>query len=344
MAQPKKISTSEKRKLIEKQIKIAPDLSSRAISKQLNVSHVTVQKVRQELIKTGQLTIVATPPPEYLSHPYFVKNKDAILDGLDARGLRALKAPGVLDLMQERHSLSPRACQAILNKNKKAERRKNTSGVVPEVDIRCADLINDDLSWVQSDSVDLILTDLPYSSAYLDVYKALSHLAGRVLKKDGIASLVCMTGYVALPQVLDALREDPRLRYNWTLTTVFPRRSANLSWIGVSSFAKPVLHFTCESSYKGEIYSDLITAEPASKTREIEWEQPLDVFDKLANIFIQHGDSVLLDPCCGSSTSLLSGLRTGCCAKIIGTDINKECVKISKKRVMNYLDSKDISE
>jgi len=336
--------TSEKRKLIMKQIKIAPHLSSRAISKQLGVSHVTVEKVRKELIKTGQLTTVDTPPPEWLSHPYLVKNRNYILDSLDARGLRALKAPGVLDLMQERQSLSPRACQSILNRLKKANRRKNTSDKTPEVDIRCADLLKDNLEWVLDSSVDLILTDLPYSPAYIDVYKALSHLAGRVLKKDGIASLVCMTGYVALPQVLDALREDSRLRYNWTLTTVFPRRSSNLGWIGVSSFCKPVIHMTCGSAYKGDIYSDLITAEPANKTRQIAWEQPLDVFDELAKRFIQHGDSVVLDPCCGSATSLLSGLRTGCCSKVIGTDISSECVKISKKRIMNYLDNKDISE
>jgi actin-related protein len=342
--QPKKISASEKQKLIEMQIKIAPHLSSRQISKQLAVSHVTVEKYKQKLLKTGQLSIVDTPLPEYLSHPYFVKNRNVILEELDARGLRALKAPGVIQLMEERQSLSPRACQAILNRQIKAARRKNTSDKIPEVDIRCLDLINDDMSWVQDSSVDLILTDLPYSSAYIDVYKALSHLAGRVLKKDGIASLVCMTGYGALPQVLDALREDPRLRYNWTITTIFPRRSSNLGWIGVSSFAKPVIHMTCEKAYKGEIYSDLITAEPANKTREIEWEQPLDVFQKLASVFLQHGDSVLLDPCCGSSTSLLAGLLTGCCAKILGTDISAECVKISKKRIMNYLDNKDISD
>lgn len=342
MAQPKKISPSEKAKLIETQIKIAPHLSARAISKQLNVSHVTVQKYKQKLIKNGQLSIVDTPP-EWMSHPY-LKLHPEILDSLDARVLRALKAPGVLDLMEERQSLSPRSCQAILNRQIKAARRKNISGAVPEVDIRCLDLINDDMSFIKNDSVDLILTDLPYSSAYLNVYKALSHLAGRVLKKDGIASLVCMTGYGALPQVLDALREDDRLRYNWTITTVFPRRSANLGWIGVSSFCKPVIHFTCGSSYKGEIYSDLITAEPANKARDIPWEQPLDVFQKLASVFLQHGDSVLLDPCCGTSTSLLSGLHTGCCSKVIGVDINSECVKISKKRIMNYLDNKDISE
>lgn len=335
MTQIKKLNQSEKQKLIRKQIKLEPSLSSRSIGRQLGVSHVTVEKVRQELLETGQLTIMDTPP-EYLSHPY-LKQHPEILNRLDARGLRALKAPGVLDLMQERQSLSPRSCQAILNRRKKADRRKNTSDKTPEFDIRCADLLKDDLSWIHDDSVDLILTDLPYSSAYIDVYKALSHLAGRVLKKDGIASLVCMTGYAALPQILDALREDTRLRYNWTLTTVFPRRSANLGWIGVSSFAKPVLHFTCGSAYKGEIYSDLITAEPASKTREIEWEQPLDVFDELAKRFIQHGDSVVLDPCSGSGTSLLSALRTDCCAKVIGTDINEQCVKISKKRIIDYL-------
>jgi hypothetical protein len=153
-----------------------------------------------------------------------------------------------------------------------------------------------------------------------------------------------MTGYGILPQVLDALREDPRLRYNWTITTVYPRRSSNLGWIGVSSFCKPVVHFTCGSPYKGEIYSDLVTAEPANKTREIEWEQPLDVFQKLASVFLQKSDSVLLDPCSGSGTSLLAGLQTGCCSKVLGTDISSECVKISKKRIINYLESKDVCE
>ena len=340
MAQIKKTTLFERRELIKQQLKLAPNLSSRAISKQLSVSHVTVEKVRKEMLKAGQLTIVDTPP-EWQLHPYLIKNNDAILSGLDARGLRALKAPGVLDLMEERGSLSPRVCQAILNRQRKADRRKNTSGIVPKVDVRKCDLLNDDMSWVPDSSVDLILTDLPYSADYLDLYRALSRLAGRVLKQDGVASLVCMTGYGALPDIIDALREDERLRYNWTLTTIYPRRSSNLGWIGVSPFCKPVLHFTCGKAYIGDMYSDLITAEPASKTREIDWEQPLDVFDELAKRFIQHGDSVLLDPCCGTSTSLLSGLRTGSCAKVIGTDISEKCVKISKRKIMNYLDNKN---
>lgn len=339
MPRTKKLTQIEKRALIKQQIKIEPSLSSRTIGKQLGVSHVTVEKVRKELLASGQLTTVDTLP-EYLSHPY-LKEHPEILEGLDARGLRALKAPGVLNLMQERGSLSPRSCQAALNRQRKADRRKNTSGMVPEVDIRQCDLLTNTLSWIADDSVDLILTDLPYSVDYVELYRALSKLAGRVLKKDGIASLVCMTGYGALPEIMSALHTDKRLCYNWTLTTIFPRRSSNLGWIGVSSFAKPVIHMTCGTRYKGEIYSDLITASPANKTRQIEWEQPLDVFDELAKRFVQRGDSVVLDPCCGAGTSLLAGLRTGSCAKVIGTDIKGECVKISKRRIDEYLEYKD---
>lgn len=343
MAQIKRTTLSERRELIKQQIKIAPSLSSRAISRQLGVSHVTVQKIKLKMIQAGQLTNVDTVP-EWQKHPYFVKNKEAILGRIDARGLSALKAPGVLNLMQERGSLSPRACQALINRQLKADRRKNSSNKTPEIDIRKCDICKDDMSWVEDDSIDLILTDLPFSADYIEVYRALSKLAGRVLKKDGVASLVCMTGYAALPEILKALSADRRLRYNWTLTVVYPRRSASLRWIGVSPFCRPVIHMTCGSSYKGELYSDLITAEPANKTREIAWEQPLDVFDELAKRFIQHGDSVLFDPCCGSGTSLLAGLRTGCCAKVIGTDIQEDCVKISKRRIRKYLDNKDISK
>lgn len=212
MSRTKKLTQIEKRALIKQQIKIEPSLSSRAIGKQLGVSHVTVEKVRKELLENGQLTVVDTPP-EYLAHPY-LKEHPVILEGLDARALRALKAPGVLDLMQERGSLSPRSCQAALNRQRKADRRKNTSGMVPEVDIRQGNLLKDDLNWIADDSVDLILTDLPYSIDYIELYSALSHLAGRVLKKDGIASLVCMTGYGALPEIMSALHTDKRLCYN----------------------------------------------------------------------------------------------------------------------------------
>ena len=339
MSRSKKLTQFEKRKLIKQQIKIEPHLSSRAIGRQLGVSHVTVEKVRKELLESGQLTIVDTPPA-YLSHPYLKKHPE-MLDNLDARGLRALKAPGVLDAMQERGSLSPRSTQAALNRERKANRRKNTSGIIPEVDIRQYDILNNNLDWIPNNSVDLILTDLPYSRDYIDLYYALSHLAARVLKQDGIASLVCMTGSGILPDVMDALCDNPQLHYNWLLTTVYPRRSSNLGWIGVSSFAKPVIHMTNGIKYKGDIYSDLITAKPSDKTREIEWEQPIDVFDELAKRFIQRGDSIILDPCCGAGTSLLAALRTGSCSKVIGTDIEPECVKISKRRTSKYLNGVD---
>jgi len=48
---------------------------------------------------------------------------------------------------------------------------------------------------------------------------------------------------------------------------------------------------------------------------------------------------VLLDPCCGSATSLLAGLRTGSCAKVIGTDIDENCIRISKSRINKYLNN-----
>jgi len=89
--QPKQ---SEKQKLIKLQLKIEPTLSSRTIAKQLGFSHVTVEKVKKSMLTSGQLTIPDTPP-EWQSHPYFLENKDTIFKGLDARGLRALKAPKV---------------------------------------------------------------------------------------------------------------------------------------------------------------------------------------------------------------------------------------------------------
>ena len=106
MPKIKKLTLSERREQIKQHLKLAPELSSRAISRQVGCSHVTVEKIRKEMIQAGQLTNADTTP-DWQLHPYFVANREVILNKLDARGLSALKAPGVLDLMKKRGSLSP---------------------------------------------------------------------------------------------------------------------------------------------------------------------------------------------------------------------------------------------
>ena len=338
----KRMTQAEQRAEIQARLIAAPELSNRAVSLIFGCSHNTVAAVREALIKECLIDIVETPAAEdWRRHEYLKRNPNVMENpaNLTERGLRAIRAPGVLDIMAERELTSAVYAQRVLNRLDKAARKNAAIELAAEHIIIKQDDLMTGLPWIEDSSVDLIATDLPYSREFLPLYKALSTLAGRVLKEDG-GSLLCMTGQSALPDVLKALCEDERLRYHWTLTAVMPRAACNLNWLHVSSHTKPIIHM-CKGAYSGDWYSDLITAKPADKDRDISWEQPLDVFDELLKRFIQRAGAVILDPCCGSGTSLLAGIRTGLCARVIGVDINAEAVKFAKKRVDDLLYSKN---
>jgi 16S rRNA G966 N2-methylase RsmD len=312
----------------------APEVSDRTIAKGLGVSHITVRTVRRELLESGHIEPVTTPAAaDWLNHPYIRKNPD-LLSELNERGLRAIKAPGVIDVMAERGLTSPIYAQRVLHRTNKAARKNAAYTLAAEDVILRVDDLFTGLPWIESESLDLICTDLPYSREYIPLYSALSMLAGRTLKDGG--SLLCMTGQSALPAVLNALCEDERLRYHWTLSAVMPRAACNLRWLSVSTHWKPIIHLTKGGAYKGDLYSDLITAAPANKDRDVPWEQPQDVFDVLVRRFVQRDCMTLLDPCCGSGTSLLSGIRAGC-ARVIGVDIDPVAVKTAQRRVDELL-------
>lgn len=330
------MSRKEKRAAIIARLIAAPTLSDRVIADGLNVSHVTVRTIRMELQAAGRLQNerVAIPAADWQNHSYIRDNPDIVAD-LNERGLRAMKSPGVVQLMAERGLTSPIYAQRVLNREAKAARKNAAITMAAEDILIKQDDLMTGLPWIIDASVDLIITDLPYSRDYIHLYSALSKLAGRVLRDGG--SILCMTGQSALPAVLQALCEDERLRYHWTLTAVMPRSACNLNWLKVSSHTKPIIHLTKGGNYTGDWYSDYITANPADKTRDIAWEQPQDVFDELTRRFIQRSETVLLDPCCGSGTSLISGIKTGLCSRVIGVDIDSVAIKTARKRVDELL-------
>lgn len=354
MAKTQGLHTRADRRERVKEYLLAPlKLSDRKIASLCHVSPTTVGKIKSELIQTGHLPIKQRKHSnpyiyfdEYgykrLDHPW-AKANAMLVNSMSPRSIRALLAPGVLDALQERGTTkSPTYMQAILRREEKAKRRKNTSGVIPEVIIK-KDNILTGLPWI-TDEVDVIMTDVPYGRGkkgeYVECCKALSHLAGRCLKKNGL--LVVMLGQSAFPEILNALLEDDQIEYYWLLNVVMNRASTHMRFIQAQTKFKPVLLLT-KGGYVGEQFSDLIFAEPANKNenREIPWQQPIDVFQKLCDTFIQKGDTVLLDPMCGSGTNLIAGLRTNSCAKVIGVDIDPHRVTLTRKNIEAELNTKE---
>ena len=323
------MTKTKQESLIKQHLRLDWNMSDRAIARAVKVSPSTVGKVRKNMKPPQSVQIDTQDIGHDLSNYPFLYAHKTELHNLSLKSKQVMKNIEVLRLMEDRKSLSPRYCQRLLNQEKKNSRR-NPDGSSTEVIIKCADLTTK-LDFVKDEEIDLILMDPMYGKQAIETtYTQISEICGRVLKNG--ASALIMVGQSHLPTALSALLSDKRLRYHWCLSVVLPRQSPALQWLNVSPHFKLVLHLV-KGSYTGELYSDVIIAKEPDKTRLYEYQQDQQVFDELAKRFIQHSGTTLLDMTMGSGTSLISGLRTGLCSKVIGVDCKKSAVAIAKKRV-----------
>ena len=173
---------SEKRRQIADRLRVAPELSDRAIARMLGVSPTTVGSVRRELAdKTVQNGQVDTQTNDWTKHPYLRENPD-ILEGLSERSLRAVKAPGVLNKMQEIGSRSPRYCQRLLYKER-TKANKHSLLTVTEEDVKVfVSDIKTGTPQIEDESVNVVFVDPPYGrEAVEELYRYIASVAGRIL-------------------------------------------------------------------------------------------------------------------------------------------------------------------
>ena len=98
------LNQKERRELIKSRLKLAPELSNRAVAKYINCSHHTISKIRAEMTQAGQIARTDTSDKEnWIKRPYLLKKPDILEDLSD----RSLRSNGVLDFMQEIGTKSP---------------------------------------------------------------------------------------------------------------------------------------------------------------------------------------------------------------------------------------------
>lgn len=333
-----KPTRAENRKSIASRLILAPELSNRSIARSLGVSHTTVSAIRKELIDSGQIDQLDTHKTSWSNHPYILANPN-LLDGASDRAIRAFKAEGILDLMQERELTSPVYAQRILNKIKKAQEQEvYTQLSYKDCTLFCAD-IRDGLNEIPDKTIDLILVDPPYALDYVDLLKHLGEVANRVLCDDG--NLLVMYGNRHLPKAMQLLSES--MEYYWTLSYPTPSSSAaSLQYLRVYSGFKPILWFRKKSApkYTGSMVYDVIkdTGKLINTTDKThKWEQSCEGWVQLIEQFTKPGCTVL-DPMCGSSSTGEVALSLG--RKYIGCDIDTNSIELSCTRLSKLLEQK----
>lgn len=180
---------------------------------------------------------------------------------------------------------------------------------------------------LDSQSIDVIITDPPYGKEYLSCYDDLA-LASAYLLKPG-ASLLVMIGQSYLPEILKRLNGN--LTYHWIVNYLTPGgQSAQLWARKVNTFWKPVLWFvngTYERDWVGDVTRSAVND---NDKRFHEWGQSESGMADLVKRFSKPND-LIFDPFMGAATTGKVAITLG--RRFIGIDKDESAVSAAEQRL-----------
>jgi site-specific DNA-methyltransferase (adenine-specific) len=311
------LSNKQKRVVIEAYLQGDPEIADNALAEALGVSKNTVLKARRRLEASGTITKMAKTkgkdgklrPVKYTkriitnSTSEFEKAKEVVKD------LPASCAGKTLDI-------TTASRRARRNKTRE-EGQGQVITPVADDDIRlfhCRFQELEQAAGIGLKSVNLVYADIPFEQCFLPQVDDLAQLAQRVLVEGGL--LVLYTGQAYLNRVLATL--DNYLTYRWTAAFVWGGDANVFYPCMVASQWKPILIYSKGPWHRRERWPDVIRTTSKEKNWH-EWQQPLDVVERLVSYFSQPGDLVV-DPCGGGFTTAEACLGLG--RRCISCDID----------------------
>ncbi len=329
----RQLTSKQKRVVIESYLKGDPSIANNHLGEILGVSENTVKSVRKELEATSQIAKLTK-----------FRGKDGKIRRKNRRILantkkEAEKAKEVIDQVPEGNSIL-----SVPSARKKARLVRSESESVfgdellPETDdalqllhCRLQDLKEE--AGIETGSVQLILTDPPYERAWMEQWSDLGVFAADVLTEGGL--LVAHCGIFFLPEVMTSLGRH--LTYRWTLSTSWSGSGNTQFASGKSVLNKwlPILVFSKGKPNFPKGFSDTIQCDVQEKEHH-KWQQPVEVFQRLAEDFSVPGDLVV-DPCGGSFTTAIACVQAAGRRRFIGCDVDEKYVHIGHKRLKEEL-------
>lgn len=178
---------------------------------------------------------------------------------------------------------------------------------------------------IPDDSIDMIFTDPPYPQEYLPLFGDLAEVAARVLKPGGIC--MAYSGQIFLPDVMALLGRE--LEYLWTCAIRHTGGNQRMFKPNVNTAWKPILWYIKPPR---EVYWDsFIDMTSGGREKDLHgWQQA----EAEAAYFIEKlspPGGTILDPFCGSGTTLVAALRLG--RVPIGFDVDPVAVEKAERRL-----------
>ena len=179
---------------------------------------------------------------------------------------------------------------------------------------------------IADDSIDLILTDPPYTKEFLPLWNDLGRVAVRVLRPSGF--LIAYSGNHSMNESRKSLNKY--LEWYWEVALLLlgprPRFWSKHIWVKkrpILIYAKPPI------SIQPGWFADVITS-PAKSKEYHKWGQSVDPMRYLINKFSMP-DSLVYDPFLGGGTTAVACYQTG--RNCIGHEIDPQVAEDARKRL-----------
>ncbi|MDQ3848198.1 MAG: site-specific DNA-methyltransferase, partial [Thermoproteota archaeon] len=179
-------------------------------------------------------------------------------------------------------------------------------------------------------SIDLIVTDPPYTKAAMPLWDDVAAFANRVLKPSGF--FITYSGTLYVPEAIQRLGKH--LTYYWLACLEHRGAHRQNYFRHVFELMKPILIYAKEPvRVQPEWLMDIVKSTGPDK-RYHDWGQSVEAVRYLVTRFSKPGDLVL-DPCSGSGTNVLAALLEG--RRAIAIELNPLHATTIRKRGQEIL-------
>lgn len=326
---PVQLTRRQRNELLDVYLMANPQLSEHQVAALFGVNQSTVNRRKRKLMQTHQLPLVtATVGRDGVIRKIGERRKKDARVIVRSKGEYEALKPVLAEVGHELQGLQrrPKRLHAIARRKRALAEVNAAAATVLPTNCRIEHCDFRQLS-VAENSVDVILTDLVWSSEAEQDWVDLAALAARWLKEDGL--FCSIIGTPSLPALCRAL--DVHLHYRWTISLVF--REGYRSWsCGILERWRPVVVYS--KSEKTTRVDGLIDTIFETRSREKDfhdWQQPVETCLELARRLTRPGD-VVLDPRLGTGTNAVACSLLGD-RIFIGCDIDEQQVKTARYRL-----------
>ncbi len=319
------LTCTQHRELIACYLKKDPGINDNHLGEIVGVSKNTVADVRSQLESTCQIDkLVVRRGRDGKNRP---AKYGRIIANTPNQTQKALEA--IMNLPSSDQIMDAITAQRRAKRHRKSVVREEAlSQPICNQDIQlfhCPFQKLEKTAGVKPNTVDSVLTDIPYIGGFLPEIHELAAFAERVLIPGGV--FATYSGQYYLDQMMTAFGQ--KLIYRWMIASVWDGDGSQIHPLNISSQWKPILIFS-KGDWKAHGRMPDVSRVTAKEKGSHEWQQPLDEVRNLVSYLSNPGDLVV-DPCAGSFTTALAcrGLRR----RFIGCDVHANCVAEGQRRL-----------